>query len=247
MAELRISAHPKSLAGVLKNVVAAMSEPSASSKPGPVPYVRLEVYAPVGPVEGELTAMGVGRYVVGMDSLEIEGEDSGAYAGIRVLGKNPEKTDVVDDLYKLAMAIQRTSTAKDARVHLVVKDRESIAAYYGEEFLGELGEMDPEGDLEGDEEFAGFYENYLDMLEQTTKAPETTRRLMFNLDLINRLKDIKTDGPSIVDYKVNPESLAVAIAIGPTFRALYVGIERDGFADGGPWRNGPGSPECLID
>lgn len=242
---IRISSHPRSLANVLKNVVAAMGEPAASSKPGPNPYVQIVVESPIGPIEGVLRATGVGLYMGATDSLEIAGEDDGRTASVRVLAKNVEKTDVVDDLQKLAMAIQRTSTAKDARVHLEIRDRHSIAAYYGAEFLGELGEMDPEGTLAGDEEFEGFYEEFERELEETMAQPETTKRLAFTLDLIARLREVKADS-SVVDYKVHPDKPLVALAMGPTFRALYAGIEREGYAAGGRWGGGAGSPASII-
>lgn len=242
---LTFSASPRALSRALKNVVAMVTE--LRGEPATkIPWVEIVVALPTGPTGGRLHATGRGLYTAGMDSAEIWGDVPGR-ATIRVLAANPEKTDEVDDLLKLAMAIQRTSSARDARVHLTIEDGVSLAAYYGEEFLGELGEVDPGRETRGTQFQLGWFEEVVDAYNTIVAAPPTTKRLAFDLALLARLKDVKTEsGVQVADFKVHPHSNTVGIAMGETFRGLYEGIDRIGYAMGGSWGDGPGSPESLL-
>lgn len=245
MTQLTVSASPRALSRMLKNVIAMVTE--LRGEPATtMPYVLISAESLTDRTDAVLRATGRGLYTAGTDSVEAWSDVPGR-AAVRVLAVNPDKTDEVDDLRKLATAIGSTSTARDARVFLVITDRHSVSVSYGETFLGELGEVDPEGQLDGDEATLGWFEEVHDALDGIVRAPETTRRLAYSVSLLSRLKDIKTEnGCTVADFKVHPQHNTVGIALGETFRGLYEGIDRFGYATGGPWGDGPGNPDCLL-
>lgn len=241
------TARPKALADLFNNVVVFSKEKNKAFRQ--VPYVQLAYTWDDQRNTGVLKAVGRGKYTACRQSLDVENGTKEESAEVRVLTINPDKTDIVDDLTKLGSAVRKTSAAKDARVKVTITDLDSILISYADELVGELGEEDPDDTSAGDEEELGLFEEVEEMLDEILESPVAETPLLFLIELIARLKDIKvTDftGDPAVDMTKNPQSNAVGVAVGPDFRGLIVSVGREGYASGGKWGDGPGDPSHLL-
>ena len=226
MGEIGFLVNPKALAAVLGNAVAIMKERIARDAPTHA-LIRYEYDPETG--KGQVQCVGVGRWAAGLDWCEVEGGPD-AYAETVVLASNPAKTDIVDDLAKLATAIRGTSTAQSALVRVTMLHGYSIGVTFGDEFLGELAHDDTVA--RGPFNQA---ENMIDLLEESPVKHSPT---LFHQDVIGRLAHIKAAGRSadwgMVDMAQHPTLPVAGIKIGPTFRALLGQVEREAYAATGP-------------
>jgi hypothetical protein len=69
-------------------------------------------------------------------------------------------------------------------------------------------------------------------------------RFAFQKDVLARMNKIRADSP-VMDIALHPTGHAVGIALGSTFRALVAGVDRQNFATGGKWGDGPGNVSHL--
>lgn len=243
---VRFRVQPAALANVFHNALTIAKEKPKES-PQPLIYLRYtwddEVNA------GQLMAIGAGRYAAGLDWYDTEGSDQG-YAEVRVLGVNPEKNDLVDDLAKLASKVRGTTTSKNAFVDVEIDHKRSILVTYGAELLGELADQD-EWDLTmGNDGKPGIFEQVEDLVDFLQDCPAPPGPATFNLDILSKLKDLKVTGlPAtlgVVDMTKHPDQNLIGVAVGPRFRGLIGALNRESYAAGGPWGDGPGRPEHLV-
>ena len=239
--------NPKTLANVLHNALTM-----AKGRKPVQPLISLRyTYDPHRGL-GQVTAIGVSQYTAGLDWADVEQGTEDGYAEIRVLGANPEKTDVVDDLTKLGSAIRSTSAAKDAAVTVTIEHRNSITVQYGEELLGELGDADEYDLTSGMDGQPGTFERVEDLIDQVNDCASPDGPVGFSLDVIARVKDLKITGmpadSGVVDLAAHPDPTKnlVGVAVGPRFRGVVAGIDRAVYAKGGPWLDGPGEPSHLL-
>lgn len=242
MSEIQFQAHPAALYNVLNNVVTIHKEkPSETGQP--LIYLRYQWDEGAQPPQGQLMAIGLGRYAAGLDWLPAEGGTQDGYAEVRVQGINLAKTDIVDDLKKLASGIRGTSTARAARVFVTMRHKHSISVSYGEELIGELADMDPF------DQTVGQFNHVEDMVDDLISQPTLAGPMAFKVGILARLKDIKVTGGApdmeVVDIAKHPNHNLVGLAVGPTFRGLIGAIGREEYAAGGPWKDGPGRPDHL--
>jgi len=241
--------NPKTLANLLHN---ALTMAKGRKPVQPLIYLRYTWDQERG--TGQLMAIGVSQYSAGLDWCDVSTDPDprglmDSYSEIRLLGANPEKTDVVDDLTKLASAIRSTSAAKDAVVGVTMEHKHSFTVQYGEELLGELGDGD-EYDLTAgtDGKLDGVFDKVEDLIDQVNGCPCPDGPVAFNLDVIARVKDLKVSETMVMDVAAHPDPSKnlVGVAVGPRFRGLVSAIDRGVYAKGGPWLDGPGDASHLL-
>jgi hypothetical protein len=233
--------NPKTLANTLHN---ALTMAKGKKPVQPLILLRYD-YRPGG--KGELTAIGVSQYSAGMDWCEVEGGTDG-HAEIRVLGANPEKTDVVDDLTKLASSVRSTSAAASALVTVTIEHKQRMTVEYGTELLGELGDGDEYDLTTGMDGQPGTFDIVEDLIYQVNDCPQPDGPVALNLDIIARCKDLKIMESQVMDLAAHPDPTKnlVGVAVGPRFRGLVASIDRAVYAKGGPWLDGPGDASHLL-
>lgn len=238
-------AQPKALANLLHNALTM-----AKGKNPRQPLIYLRYAWDMDRMVGQLTAIGISQFSAGLDWIDVENGDEDGYAEIRLLGVNPVKTDIVDDLTKLATAIRSTSASKDALVGVTINHKHSITVSYGEELLGELGDGDEYDLTTGMEGEPGMFDKVEDLIDSINSMPAPTSPTAFNLDIIGRCKDLKITGMpadwGVVDLAQHPTKNLVGVSVGPRFRGVVGSIDRDGYARGGRWLDGPGEPSHLL-
>lgn len=238
-------ANPKGLANMLHN---ALTMAKAKSPRQPLIYLRYTWDA--DRATGQLTAMGISQFSAGLDWMDVEQGTEDGYAEIRLLGVNPEKTDLVDDLTKLASAIRATSAAASAVVGVTIDHKRSISISYGEQFLGELADGDEYDLTTGMEGAPGMFEKLEDLIDEMNSQTPRAAPAAFSLDVIGRCKDLKITGMpgdwGVVDLVQHPTKNYVGVAVGPRFRGVVASIDRACYSEGGRWSDGPGEPSHLF-
>ena len=238
-------ANPKSLANMLHN---ALTMAKGKNPRQPLIYLRYGWDAERG--VGQATAMGISQFSAGLDWMDVEMAPEDGYAEIRVLGVNTEKTDLVDDLTKLASAIRSTSAARDALVEVTIDHKHTMTVMYGEELIGELADADEYDLTTGMDGQPGMFDRLEDLIDQINAMEAPTAPIAFNLDIIGRCKDLKITGMpgdwGVVDLAKHPTKNLVSVAVGPRFRGVVGSIDRDGYAQGGRWLDGPGEASHLL-
>jgi len=242
---VKFRANPKAFANLLHN---ALTMAKGKNPKQPLVYLRYGWDAERS--IGQATAIGISQFTAGLDWMDVETGTEDGYAEIRLLGVNTEKTDLVDDLTKLASAIRSTSAAKDALVSVTIDHKRSITVEYGEDLLGELADGDEWDLTTGMEGQPGMFDKVEDLIDQINSMGEPTAPIAFNLDVIGRCKDLKITGMpgdwGVVDLAQHPTKNLVGVAVGPRFRGVVGSIDREGYAQGGRWLDGPGDPSHLL-
>lgn len=245
MSVVTFRANPKALANVIHN---ALTMAKGKSPRQPLIYLRYSWDAERQ--TGQLMAIGLSQFSAGLDWMDVESGTEDGYAEIRVLGVNPDKTGDVDDLTKLASGIRSTSAAQSAVVGVAIDHKRFMTVQYGEQLIGELADADEYDLTTGMEGEPGQFERVEDMVDELNSMPAPTAPVAFSLDIIGRCKDLKITGMpadwGVVDLAKHPEKDLVGVAVGPRFRGVVGAIDRDGYAKGGRWLDGPGDPSHLL-
>lgn len=66
----------------------------------------------------------------------------------------------------------------------------------------------------------------------------------FTLDILTRLNKIRGK-TQVADFSSHPSGRFVGVTLGPSFRALAAGVDRNAYGNGGKWGDGPGKPDDL--
>jgi len=218
--------HPKHLADALANAV----DMGKDKLTRPLIYLR---------VSGDtLHAYGRGLYTAGRDSREFRA-DSPQYAEIVI---------TEDEAAELATALRGVEGAgrKETTVSVAVAERTHLKVEYGAEILCELPDADDLQETFGEPDEVSDWEEIdilLGEISNSQDSPPLTR-FGFQKDILARLNKIRADS-NVMDIALHPTGHATGIALGSTFRALVAGIDRQKFANGGTWGDGPGKPEML--
>jgi hypothetical protein len=238
-------ANPKALANVIHNALTMAKEKNPRQ-----PLLLLRYTWDTDRATGQIMAIGMSKFTAGLDWMDVEQGTEDGYAEIRVLGVNPDKTDIVDDLTKLASAIRKASAAASALVGVTIDHKHMLSVQYGEEFLGELADADEYDLTSGNEGEPGFFEKVEDMVDQINNHPAPVAPTAFNLEVIGKCKDVKVTGMpmdwGVIDLAKHPDKDIIGVAVGPTFRGVVGAVDREGYAQGGRWMDGPGDPSHLF-
>lgn len=239
------SANPKALANLFHN---ALTMAKSKNPRQPLIYLRYAWDADRG--VGQLTAIGISQFAAGLDWIDVEGGTEDGYAELRVLGVQPTKTEVVDDLTKLASAVRSTSAARDATVGVVIDHKGMMSISYGADFLGELGDADEYDLTTGMEGEPGMFDKVEDLIDEVNAATTRPAPVAFSLDVIGRCKDLKITGMpadwGVIDLVQHPTKSLVGVAVGPRFRGVVGSVDRASYAQGGRWNDGPGEACHLF-
>jgi hypothetical protein len=238
-------ANPKALANLLHN---ALTFAKGKNPKQPLIYLRYTWDPERG--KGQLMAIGISQFAAGLDWMDVESGTEDGYAEIRVLGVQPTKTDIVDDLTKLGSAIRSTSAAKDALVGVSIDHKTAMTVEYGEDLLGELADADEYDLTTGMEGEPGVFGKVEDMIDHLWAQPRRQAPIAFSLDVFGRCKDLKITGMpadwGVIDLAQDPSRNLVGVAVGPSFRGVVASVDRAVYAQGGRWHDGPGGPDHLF-
>ena len=217
--------HPRELADILANAVDVGKDKTTH----PLIYLR---------ASGDtLHAYGRGRYAAGTDSR-------------RFTAGEPQYAEVViteDEASELATALRAVEGAgrKGTVVGMSIIERQKLMVENGAEILCELPDADTNEVSFGMPDEVSDWEEIDELLAEFERhTPEPLTRFAFQKDILARMNKIRADSP-VMDIALHPRSHAVGIALGSTFRALVAGVDRQAFATGGKWGDGPGNPEQL--
>lgn len=218
--------HPKVFADALKSVLGFTKDAKG------IPDVLLEV------AQGQLRIVAIGQHCAARQAVRIEGIGD-AEEAVLVLGHNPEKTDVVDDLAKIAQGSTPgtktgISSAKGATLAVTIKDGQKFEVMDGANLIGELP------DTGRDSKAHDWLDENLSGESIALDGPEA-----FSVSTITKLSSIKSDSP-VVDFARLKGTRYMVLKCGTEFMGLMTPVDRESFVQGGPWHDGPGSPEKLL-
>lgn len=224
---------PAALSAILKSVLAF----TATTKGQPPRYPHVLLHAERDGRRGIVAVTGFSRALAARDWAPTMGAEGDEVAEVLLVAANPENTELVDDVHKLAQAVGKLSKAADARVFVTVVDGARLTVEYGGQLVGELAAVQVPDSWGSWDRLDGW----LSADTQPLAGPTT-----FLLDTIGRLT--KIPGGIAADLAAIPDLPGfVKVAVGPTFRALMATVDRHLFAAGGPWGDGPGTEEHLLD
>lgn len=239
-APVSFAIHPVDLADVLHNSVEISKE--AKGIPN-VPHVML-AYEP-GAEAGVVLGYGVGRYAGGRTAARLEGLPATESASVCI------ERDVAAALQS---QVRKIKGGKAARAHVTIypepttitvkneygqeeQSTVNLVVTAGEDTLADLLDSDPDG----------TWDTAFDLLDDLLSAGVTPldTPVAFSTDVFSRLGKIRADGPAI-DLRRTKHERIVGVAIGSGFRGIIGDVDRETFAVGGPWGDGPGSPDHLF-
>jgi len=183
-----------------------------------------------------LHVYGRGRYTAGRDSRPFTGKDQFA-----------EIVITEDEASELATALRGLEGAgrKDTTITVTMTERGKLAVQSGEDTLCDLPDADTNQVSFGmPDEMSDWEEIDLLLNDFRTRRPPEITRFAFQKDILARMNKIRADS-NVMDIALHPTGHAVGIALGSNFRALIAGVDRQSFATGGKWGEGPGTPEQL--
>lgn len=219
--------HPRALADALANAV-DMGKDKLTR-----PLICLRASA------NTLHVYGRGLYTAGKDSRPFKAE----------LAQYAEIILTEEEGAELAQTLRGVEGVgrKETTVAVYIQERDRLKVQYGEDILCDLPDADPEQLTYGEPDDMSDWDEIDDMLTAVAMAElsgPSMARFGFQKDILARLNKIRSDSP-VMDIALHPNSHAVGIAVGTNFRALVAGIDRDKFAVGGTWGDGPGKPDML--
>lgn len=230
---MKFTLPPSAFARMMKSVLGVTADKNGQ----PPRYPYLLVHAERDNREGTLSVAAMSRCVCARDWAPIMGVEGDEAAELLLPGLNPAKTDVVDDLHKLAMAVSKTSSAAAARVFVTVHHQDRLTVEYAGQLVGELAHVVDPHPLPA--HMWGQLDDWLDADDLALAGPTA-----FMLDTLGRLTKV---AGTVADLAAVPDlDGAVRVAIGPTFRALVSTVNRPLYTAGGPWGDGPGAPDHLL-
>lgn len=219
-------------------------KPVAGDPQDLMPSVLISPQSPTGDTPGSLLILGASPYVGALEEVAIVNTTPFDPADIDVVKVAPVKTEVIDDLTKALSALSKTSKARDAVITLEVEQGARIAFYAGTTLIAELPAH-------------GTPRSYFEAVLSWIDADPTqlTAPTMFNAGVLSRFKGVRARGggnkPPNVDLAgdVTPQGARaprLLFKIGETLTGVVATINRDQFAAGGPWGDGPGTPGSIL-
>lgn len=241
MGEINVIIHPKTLADGLANAFICGKERIKAVRPCPHVLVAYQE-SEEGPA---FYVYGMGRYIGGRTRVPIEAEATGAFASVSLTRENADT---------LQSMLRKAGTKKTDSVSVMISDEPKLITSYDEQgvpvqkyvnlviasdagVMAELTDADPEGKSDP------FWEFVDDMIKADVDTG--AGRMAFLTEILGRLKDVKADGP-VLDVKRTSHDRITAVAIGSSFRGVLGDVGREVYAEGGPWKDGPGRPEHLL-
>jgi len=216
--------HPKNLADMLANAVDIGKDKTTHS----LIYLRVSA--------DTLFVYGRGRYTAGRDSRQFDAEE-------------PQYAELViteDEASELATALRGVEGAgrKETLVTVTVTERDALHVQYGEDVLCELPDADTNEATFGMPDEVSDWDEIDELLAEIAKGGPPLTRYGFQKDILARMNKIRADSP-VMDFALHPDSHSFGVAMGSTFRAIVAGVDRQFYANGGKWGDGPGKPEHL--
>jgi len=222
MAEFSI--HPKELADILANAVDVGKDKTTH----PLIYLR---------ASGDtLHAYGRGRYAAGTDSRQFTAGE-------------PQYAELViteDEAAELASTLRAVEGAgrKGTTVGVSLTERSRLVVEDGAQVLCDLPDADTSEVSFGMPDEVSDWEEIDELLAEIANHPQVIHPLGFQKDILARMNKIRADS-NVMDIASHPTGHAIGVALGSTFRALVAGVDRQSYANGGKWGDGPGTPEHL--
>lgn len=223
-----VSIHPKDLAEAFDNVVHVCTNKTAT-------------YNEVVKVEWgnkHLYVHGRGRYTASVERREVLIEPSGM--GEAFYAHITELKEVASALKKVEGAGRADTTVT---MHL---DAGRLVINSGTVAVAVLDDVDPERLTESTTDSIGQWEEVLDVMG---REPLEGRPLAFTRDIIKRLDKVrvgKTNQPYDVFDFAWLGGNTVGVKFGKNMTVLLETVEREGYQEGGKYKDGTGEPGSLF-
>lgn len=219
--------HPKQLADLLANAVDIGKDN---------PRISVNSLVMLSVTGAYLYAYGRGRYAAGRDWLQLKTD--------RPLSGKITLTEA--EAEELASALRGVEGA--GRVGTVVDvslgDRGRLLVHTGPTILCDLPDADPENLTFGNPDEISDWEEIESLISECEANPHMASPQAFTLEILTKLNKIRAK-TSVADFTSHPSGKFVGVALGPSFRGLAAGIDREVYGDGGGWGEGPGTPGDL--
>lgn len=252
--------HPKELADTLKSVLEFTKDDHGH------PDVMID-YS-----QATLAVVGVGRYNAARQTVQVEPGEGAEDACVIVPARLRAKTkteinveaerrgvsvevvteevraatkagkDIINDLTKLASAVTPSSasgisSAKGNRVTVEIEDGTRLTILDGHRLVGELADSGSGAEMH----------EWLEHQLASTDWERGSGPLALSIETVSKLSKIKSDS-TVVDLAVsaNHGGHTAMLQCGTVFRGLITTVDRELFANGGPWQSGPGSTDKLL-
>jgi hypothetical protein len=228
---------PIDLANMLTNAVEISKEAARIE----APQCILLAYQPSPDgLVGHVYAYGCGRYAAGRTRASLDGLPSSEAMSLSLTREHAEE---------LSSALRKTSRAADARVSVTMSEDAvegthpetgaatwgNLAVGYANKYLTHLHDADP----------TGKYDQIWSRVDELAAATgDRVAGVTLMVGVLNRLMKCKGVG-EVADIRVTPLPGVVAAKLGPDFVALLGEVNKQSFATGGKWGDGPGNPQQV--
>lgn len=219
--------HPKQLADLLANAVDIGKDN---------PRISVNSLVMLSATGAYLYAYGRGRYTAGRDWRELKTD--GPLSGQITLTE--AEAEELASVLRGVEGAGRVGTVVDVSL----TDRGKLVVFIGSQVLCDLPDADPENLTFGNPDEVSDWEEIESLISECEDSPHMAAPQAFTLDMLTRLNKIRAK-TNVADISSHPSGKFVGVALGPSFRGLAAGVDRDVYADGGKWGDGPGHPEDL--
>lgn len=223
-----VSIHPKDLAEMFENVSALCLDKQAT-------------YSEVVRVawgDKHLTVMGRGRYTASRERREvlIEPSNMGGFFHAHIA-----------DLKEVASALKKVEGAGRAGTVVTIQVIDGqLTIRSGTIDLAVLSDADPERVTESTDTEVGLWEEVETVMAM---KPNPVPAIAFTRDLLKRIDKVRVGKPNqpsdVWDFAVLGGN-TVGLKFGANMIVLLEAVERDGYEQGGKWKDGPGEPGSLF-
>ena len=219
--------HPKELADLLANAVDIGKDK---------PAVSINELVMLSCSGAYLSAYGRGRYTAGRDWREV-GTDVPLSGQLCLTEAECEE---------LATVLRGTegSGRKGTTVTVTLRHREAFSVTAGTDILCQLPDADPTSATFGEPDEVSDWEEIDNLITSIEEHAGLTSPWACSTEILTRLNKIRSP-THVADFAIHQSGRIAGVAFGPSFRAVVAGVVREGYAQGGPWGNGPGEPEHL--
>lgn len=231
--------NPTDLANLLWNAVTISNEAKAVQGYHHV-LLACEPGAPA-----YLYAYGMGRYAAGRARAELEGSVTESASVCITRDEASELQSQLRGLSKAKGTVVGLEIHPDGKTVTLAHEDGTLepleinvqVTYDGEPLL-QLPDSDPEarGDV--------FWDR-IDAAIDAAKDEPLETPVGFGLDTFKRLTNLKPAYP-VVDLVPTDQERVVVARVGPDFYGILGSVDRELFAAGGEWEDGPGKPDHLI-
>ena len=219
--------NPKQLADLLANVVDIAKDN---------PAISVNSLLMLSATGAYLYAYGRGRYTAGRDWRQLKTD-------VPLNGQITLTEAEAEELASVLRGVEGAGRVGSV-VDVALTDRARLVISSGSEIHCDLPDADPENLTFGNPDEVSDWEEIESLISECEDSPHFASPQAFTLDILTRLNKIR-GRYNLADFSSHPSGRLVGVTLGPSFRALAAGVDRNAYSSGGKWGDGPGKPDDL--